>query len=95
MRKCSILALPLLLTGCLWDEKQEARPTQCFEIIKSEELQPILINKCTGETWMALRENLPLRDNQVTPSGVYSWYKIEISSQVNSVAGIEKSPPKK
>lgn len=81
-RLLPLLALPLL-TACPWDKKQEtaAIQTPCFDIVNVTQgpvsLRPILINKCTGETWIALYGEVSLEDSK---KGMrYSWYRMEKS----------------
>ena len=87
MRWC-VLLLPLLLAGCLEDEHL----SKCFDIIDvtRQPAQPILLNRCTGETWIAIQETLPKREDQLTASYVLRWYKIHHTDVENGIAGMEK-----
>lgn len=90
MKNLYQLIIPLfLLTGCLGDEKQDV----CFDIINStmgHPNQPILINKCSGETWMVIREEYIKQPNELTPDYVLRWYRVDRTIEENSIAGIKK-----
>ncbi len=75
----SILFLPLL-TACPEETKSlESAQVPCFDIIltgaNTPPPSPILLNKCTGETWMVLHSDVNLGDKEKGRS--YSWYKME------------------
>ncbi len=55
MRFIPFLLIPLLLTGCLNESK--ISQNQCYEIYTSPDLQPIKLDKCTGETWILVKNN--------------------------------------
>lgn len=97
MKRWCWLLLLFALTGCPLDEKQlEPVKPMCFDIVNVTNappaLQPILINKCTGDTYIALQTSLPLRKDQLTPDKIWSWYKVEIGYGINAVGGLEKTP---
>jgi hypothetical protein len=87
-----LLALPLL-TACPWDKKKEAEVPQvpCHEIINPGRYMPpsspILLDKCTGETWMMLRSDLPLEKGERTPGRTWKWYLIPKGYGENASAG--------
>jgi hypothetical protein len=77
------------LSGCFEEKSQPI----CYDIVNitnGQPNQPILINKCTGETWMTLREELPKQKNELTPSYILKWFKIDQGYGSNVVAGFEK-----
>jgi hypothetical protein len=67
---CILLLLPL--AGCL-DELKAPSPQACFEI-HSDDAAPderrILLNKCTGESWMLARSS------NMDGSHTFGWFKI-------------------
>lgn len=82
----------LALSGC--DYSYSLGKTQeraCFEIISPTEdtapNSPIMLDKCTGETWVILRVTEPLEKGETVPGFSYTWYKIERYGVINSVAG--------
>jgi hypothetical protein len=57
----------------------------CYEIVdvKHAILSPMLINKCTGETWTAIQ--MTYDDEKGNPDySVYTWYKVQTSESVNA-----------
>jgi hypothetical protein len=81
-----------LLAGC-WDDKRtdlssQPEAKECFTIITHEGIppSPILLNKCTGETWVVLYEEVPDSSNPKQVSREYDWYKMNRSSLANAYA---------
>lgn len=90
MNRAILMILPLVLAGCLEDEKALATPTMCYDIIPINDgppRSPLLVNKCTSETWMLLRTVFPKGPGETTPGYKYGWHRIEVWSSENSVAG--------
>jgi hypothetical protein len=89
-----ILLLSLCLPSCKFDFEDKT-PTleMCYDIVigRNSANESILINKCTGETWMMLRETAPKEKDELTPSYTNRWYKINKAEFENTVAGIKKS----
>lgn len=98
--KFIIIISAVLLSGCIEVTPKEnsqtkalLQQTTCFDIIDSIGGQPeqaILINKCTGETWITLKSAFPLEEDEITPSFTYKWYRIHRYEKENSVAGRKK-----
>ena len=86
----------LLVTGCFDDKgdkvKNISESQTCYEIVNipSSSMSPILLNKCNGDTYIALREEFPIRDNELTPSYTWKWVRVERFAGENSVAGMKK-----
>ena len=71
-----LAALPLLLSGCLEDKKcpEEKKQIDCFEVIpESKTLRPIMVNKCTGETWMLVYTSFVDEKGNKTGTFTYRW----------------------
>ncbi len=87
--KRTIILAALLLTGCLEDQKTQA--ITCYDVIANDNaapaLRPILINKCTGETWVALQSPLPKKPGQYMPDRIWRWYRMDSYAVENVVAG--------
>ncbi len=87
-----LLLFPLLfLSGCLEEVKvsQEAGQKTCFEltpISSGPPNSPILWDRCTGETWMLLREATPAEKGKPSDGFAYGWYRIERWAVENAVA---------
>lgn len=72
MNKIIILFCALfLLTGCYDREKNER--TECYTVIAFPDNAPILLNKCTGDTW-TFRGNM---DRSNTRNNFYWWHPIQ------------------
>lgn len=53
-------------------------PQQCYEVIEMQEvrLSPMLLNKCTGETWITATTQL--YDEKGKESGItYRWWRLD------------------
>lgn len=89
-----LFLLPLLfLSGCLEEVKisQEAGQKTCFELTpinSGPPNSPILWDKCTGETWMLLRQPVPAEQGKLSTGFTYSWYRIERLAVENLVSNI-------
>jgi len=87
MKRWCLMLVPILLSGCFEDKKPESpQPIACFDIIDHHDdppPSPILINKCTGETWIALYELATDADGK-SKDRVYKWYRMRQTDQVNA-----------
>lgn len=86
-----LLALPLVLTGCLEEGtvSQDGVQKSCFEltpISSGPPSSPILWDKCTGETWIILKEPIPAADGKPSPGFSYGWYRMERWAAENTVS---------
>jgi hypothetical protein len=88
------LALIILaLAGCDQAPKQETNvipaPNMCFEISSNNPatVGPILLDKCTGNTWVLLRSRV--FDDQGKPSKDFewAWFKVDRTDITNTVEG--------
>lgn len=54
--------------------------TACYQIAKSDNMKDVLLNHCTGETWMAMKV--------YTGAGsyVYGWFPVNRSDQIQEIA---------
>jgi hypothetical protein len=91
MKYLYLLVWLFVLTGCI-EQKIETPPLppKCFNIVELKSNvspSPILIDKCTGETWTILRESDELSKGQTAASYTYKWFRIERYAVENSVAG--------
>jgi hypothetical protein len=78
--------LLLLLTGCFEDKTTApSPPVACYDIISHEgpPPSPVLINKCTGQTWMVLYSDVSDVDGK-TMDKIYQWYLIPRSEEDNA-----------
>ena len=88
-----IFLMPFFLVGCINEEtlNKSVEVKECFQITSSANgtvpNSPILLDKCTGETWILLRNTEPLRKGQQTPDYVWGWYRVERWSVENAVSG--------
>ena len=54
----------------------------CYELIPGNNTPPftaILLNKCTGATWLLVREFVP--DAKATGSFTFEWHPLKVSEQ--------------
>jgi hypothetical protein len=85
--------LVILLLTARNEHRAVEQPSMCYEIVKIERgnpEQPVLLNKCTGETWIVLKESLAKTENQLTPDYVFKWYFVPKVYTTNDVAGVDK-----
>jgi hypothetical protein len=80
------LFLTLLLTSCKFDgalEQTEVNKS-CYDVVNVTSAQiksPILINKCTGSTWLLLAEETTLEGGG---NGLINkWFRIDITGEQN------------
>jgi len=72
---------------------------KCFEISRTNVLvdpsNPILINKCTGDTWMLVKSEIVDVNGHSTDSFTYRWFKLGESSDTASLSYPKRSftPP--
>ncbi len=73
MRKYLLIAALLSLTGC--DYSPEApQVTECFEMMPEDSTtMPIMVNKCTGETWMLNRMSFIDENGKRTGGFTFKW----------------------
>lgn len=79
-----VLASLLLLTGCLEDKPK----AECFEMYNQNQAYPklpMLLNKCTGETWILLRETYPPGKGESQGTAVYKWFRVNQTILENAV----------
>lgn len=93
-----LIVVPLalfLLAGCLEVkvEKRADEKVSCFEVIDMRDDPSMLLNRCTGETWIALQKGYPEDKEDKYPSYSWRWYKVERYSDENIVAGIKLKKP--
>lgn len=84
MKRQFFLALlfPLLLTGC-YEAKKEAKENlvECFEVIEqSKTPRPLMVNKCTGDTWILVYTTLAEKQEGQPETFTYRWYPLTYST---------------
>lgn len=91
MKSILLILLMLAVSACIPEEtaeKNDSLKIACFDIVQVKGVapnSPLLIDKCTGETWMILRSNAPLQKGQKKPDFYYGWYRVERYAAENSV----------
>lgn len=71
-----LLILPLL-TACPWDEKPALPQVPCYEIAPASKFKDeILLDKCTGISWLLVRTTLVDAKGKETGAFTYRWYPI-------------------
>lgn len=77
MRITIIAPLMALLSGCDANlgKNAEAPPTPCFSIQNASEQphSPILINSCTGQTWLLVKSDY---SDKPEDGFTYQWFSI-------------------
>lgn len=91
MMRWGLILLPLLLAGCLDDElKTAGSQSHCYDIVPIADGppgSPLLINKCSGETWMLLRTVHPKEKDEKIASYTYRWHLVASFGDENVIAG--------
>lgn len=64
---------------------QTSLPSKCFEVSRSTNLSepasPILINRCTGDTWMLVKSRIYDKSGKDTQSFDFEWFPLSVSGQ--------------
>lgn len=77
----AVLALLFALPGCNDDKKAEVeKPVVCYDVIN----RTLLINRCTGETWLWLSDPVLDADGKSTDT-VWGWYEVRRIHAENAV----------
>lgn len=88
MKYFLVIAL-VMLSGCIPENNIE-HPQPCFEVIYpqgSALVTPIMLNKCTGESWILLKVSEPLKEDETSPSFSWAWYTINGYYSENYIGG--------
>jgi hypothetical protein len=87
----AIVAIAFFFEGRIDVGRAEVKPLEpiCYDVVGIDDagtgLSPILINKCTGETWVALRAPYP-KDKDGSDGGFsWRWYRLERYSPENAI----------
>jgi hypothetical protein len=86
MKNVALILVALLLSGCLEDKKPEpSAAVACYDIINHQgpPPSPVLINKCTGDTWIVLYDEKP-DVNGKSVDKVYNWYRMWTTERENA-----------
>ena len=91
IRIALLILSALALAGC-WPEDRvvEAKAAdQCFDIFEAPQVpvSKILLNKCTGETWVISIQNYPLEKGETVPGRSYQWHPMSRFISENSYSG--------
>ena len=71
-----LFLLPFLLAGCLESK------VDCFTIVpETRTLRPIILDKCTGKTWMLVYVTLVDDKGKETGKFTYRWFNIGFSDE--------------
>lgn len=72
------VCLAFLLSGCLQDK---APPSQrCFHVSPEvKTIGNIMLNECTGETWLLVRTRLDDKGLSAGGAFTYRWYPLMVS----------------
>lgn len=77
------------------------RQSNCFDIITlpatMQPYSPVMLNHCSGASWMLGHENIPDANGKPTAEFVYRWYPLNMSSEEAYLlkAGATLVPPVK
>ena len=74
-----ILIVPFLLAGCFEENKPDTQTkTECFQILPESRTRQIMLNKCSGETWMLVYTTL-MDNGKETGKFTYRWMPLTVS----------------
>jgi len=61
------------------------QPAHCFDIVtlpaNMQPYSPVLLNHCSGASWMLGHENITDANGKLTNEFVYRWYPLNISAE--------------
>lgn len=83
MKLFYLIVLPLILTGCFDDtapvHKEEAR--ECFMIQTSASLMPIMLDKCTGNSWQLVKTAMIDQYGKVNGLFTFRWNSLAVVNE--------------